>query len=94
MRVLINDPAGGDAGRDQDEVVGIALEKLRRVGKREAEVDVVIDDGVGIDRVVTSVDKDLGRRREMPDQILAPVEVAEQIAGRWLVRMKATAPAG
>ena len=60
MRILINDPARRDAGRNQDEIVRVALEDLRRVGKREAEMDVIIDDGVGIDRVVTSVDKDLG----------------------------------
>jgi len=58
----------------------IGLKHERRVGPASHKVQVLIDNLLRIDRIVTAIDEDLGRGRQMPNQIFALSKIGQDIA--------------
>ena len=54
----------------------------------EVKVKRSIDDGFGIDRIVAAVDKNLRAGFQMPNQILAPAELIEDISANAVTAHK------
>src|ERR1019366_9210126 len=64
---------------NQHEVMRVGFKHAWRVGPAADEIDVLIDDILRIDRIVTAVDKNSGRGRRMPNEIFAAGKIAQDI---------------
>src|SRR6266849_11040066 len=70
------------SGRNQNKIVRVCGQNSGPSRMVEVKLQIVINFSCRVNGVITSIDEDLRRRRHVPDEVAAPVEIIQHISGK------------